>query len=466
MSERRPGVVVELFAGVGGFRLGLEGVPWKPRSDPDWRVEWSNQWEPSTRRQDASSCYVRRFGPSGHSAVDIAAALDYRLDGQPPATSEVAEVSPLPTDIDLLVGGFPCQDYSVAKSRSRASGIVGLKGVLWWQIARLLAGSDGRAGRPLVNPPTLVLLENVDRLLKSPSGRRGHDFAVMLGTFAIHGYDVQWRVVDASAYGNPQRRKRVFILAERRNETPSHIGLMHAAQMLTRTGALARALPVVAEIEDLREVELPVHPRQLVDLVRISEGFASAQPRSPFADSGTMVGGRIFTGRTAPRSRKRPRTLDDVLIRERPVPEEFFVPESDLESWRRLKERKSLSRVSRRDGIPYKYSEGSMQFPDPLDRPARTILTGEGGRTPSRFKHVVPVTDDPQCRTHRRLMPEELEKLQGFPPGWTTRRADGSRISDTRRAFFMGNALVVDIVRRIGTRLAEDRREGRSSLGL
>ena len=457
-------MVVELFAGVGGFRLGLEGVPGRRRREPDWQVAWSNQWEPSTRRQDASSCYVGRFGAAGHSAVDITAALDHRLDGHEPASPDVAQVPPLPATIDLLVGGFPCQDYSVAKSRSRADGIAGGKGVLWWQIERLLRGSDGLGGRPRVDPPKYVLLENVDRLLKSPADRRGHDFAVMLGTFALHGYDVQWRVVDASAYGNPQRRKRVFILAERRTDSPVPIDEEAAGRILTRRGTLARALPVERTVDPVRTVRLPVDVRDPVDLVRISERFHTEDGRSPFADSGVMIGDAIVTGRTSPRSRRRQRVLGDVLIADDRVPDEFRISDEDERIWKTLRAGKTVRRVSHRDGrpFPYDYSEGNMGFPDRVDRPSRTILTGEGGRTPLRFKHVVALRDG----GYRRLTPRELERLQGFPPGWTAKRADGSRIPDTRRAFFMGNALVVDIVRRIGRTLAEDRRNGRATHGL
>ena len=457
-------MVVELFAGVGGFRLGLEGVPGRRRREPDWQVAWSNQWEPSTRRQDASSCYVRRFGAAGHSSVDITAALDHRLDGHEPTSPEVARVPPLPAVTDLLVGGFPCQDYSVAKSRSRASGIAGGKGVLWWQIERLLRGSDGLAGRPRVDPPKYVLLENVDRLLKSPASRRGHDFAVMLATFALHDYDVQWRVVDASTYGNPQRRKRVFILAERRADSPAHFDEATAGHILTKTGTLARSLRVEGTVDSIRTVRLPVDVRAPLDLVRISERFHTEDGRSPFADSGVMIGGSIVTGRTFPKSRRRQRVLGDVLIADDRVPDEFLISDDDAKIWKSLKAGKTVRRVSHRDGraFSYDYSEGNMSFPDKNDRPSRTILTGEGGRTPSRFKHVVAFGGG----GYRRLTPGELERLQGFPPGWTAKRADGSLIPDTRRAFFMGNALVVDIVRRIGRTLAEDRRNGRATHGL
>src|SRR5699024_5905062 len=104
---------------------------------------------------------------------------------------------------DLIVGGFPCQDYSVARSLSGEKGIQGKKGVLFWEIARAIENTH----------PKYVLLENVDRLLKSPSSQRGRDFAVMLATFQHFDYSVEWRVINAADYGFPQRRRRVFIFA-------------------------------------------------------------------------------------------------------------------------------------------------------------------------------------------------------------------------------------------------------------
>ena len=87
--------VVELFAGVGGFRLGLEAA-----SDR-YKVIWANQWEPYKDDQWAFDCYVSHFGKSpNHVCKDIAVAK-----------------KDIP-DHDLLVGGFPCQDYSIMKKNS------------------------------------------------------------------------------------------------------------------------------------------------------------------------------------------------------------------------------------------------------------------------------------------------------------------------------------------------------------
>jgi len=87
-----------------------------------------------------------------------------------------------------------------------------------------------------------------------------------------------------------------------------------------------------------------------------------------------------------------------------------------------------------------------MIFPDALDKPSRTIITGEGGSSPSRFKHVIETKDGRK----RRLTPIELERLNMFPDNHT------EGVSDVRRAFFMGNALVVGIIEKLGESLAKN----------
>jgi len=211
------GKVAELFAGVGGFRIGLARAGWK--------TVYSNQWEPATKVQHASNVYVANFGEEGHSNQDI------------------SEVERVPSKFDLLVGGFPCQDYSVAKTLSSAKGLRGKKGVLWWEILRLVDEHQ----------PKFIFLENVDRLLKSPATQRGRDFAVMLRTLGDAGYVIEWRVVNAAEYGFPQRRIRVFIVAKRSKFLKGRVSPL---EFITQTGILARALPVTAAELNCAEVAI------------------------------------------------------------------------------------------------------------------------------------------------------------------------------------------------------------------
>ncbi len=400
---RKAGTVAELFAGVGGFRLGLE------RSG--WQVVWSNQFEPSTKGQHASDCYVARFGPEGHVNRDIAEVV-------------AADVP----DVDLLVGGFPCQDYSVAKTLNQAHGIEGKKGVLWWEIERFLAEKR----------PRMVFLENVDRLLKSPASQRGRDFAIILNRLDAAGYSVEWRVVNAADYGFPQRRRRVMIVGTRSSDIGSPADVLH------ESGVLARALPVYKSrgvIDGFEFESFGVDG----DVTDVSAGFGIGDAKSRFRSAGLMRQGKVWTGDLRPKFGGVPQLLADILVPEEEVPDAFFIPSSELAKWKYLKGPKNIPRVSR-SGVEYLYSEGGIAFPDALDQPSRTILTGEGGATPSRFKHIIKVD-----RRHRRLTPIELERLNGFPDNWTD-----TGMPDGRRAFMMGNALVVGLVERIGRVVAAE----------
>ena len=401
---RPVGTVAELFAGVGGFRIGLARAGWK--------TVFSNQWEPSTKAQHASDVYVARFGAEGHSNEDI------------------ATVQEIPVEFDMLVGGFPCQDYSVAKSAKSATGLEGKKGVLWWEILRLITQ----------HKPKFIFLENVDRLLKSPSSQRGRDFAVMLTTLGNAGYTVEWRVVNAADYGFPQRRIRVFIVARRMETKESErtvSGILH------ESGVLAKALPVQTNDGGVSEIYLAT------DATVTSKGFNQGGSRSPFLNTGFFSNGVAYTARTESVPHAQSSVLGDVLVAEDEVPDEYWVPAATLGQWEFLKGAKSIERTHADSGFQYKYSEGKMAFPDSLDRPSRTILTGEGGQTPSRFKHVIRTSGG-----YRRLTPLELERLCGFPDDWTQPPGLTYKISDGRRAFFMGNALVIGLVEKVGKEIA------------
>jgi DNA (cytosine-5)-methyltransferase 1 len=403
------GTVAELFAGVGGFRIGLAKAGLK--------TVFSNQWEPSTKIQHASSVYIANFGEDGHTSIDI------------------ARVEEIPTSFDLLVGGFPCQDYSVAKTLRSSKGLRGKKGVLWWEILRLVEN----------HKPKFIFLENVDRLLKSPSTQRGRDFAVMLRTLSDAGYIVEWRVVNAAEYGFPQRRIRVFIVARRGKTLGKSVTPF---EYITKSGILAKALPIVSTQLDCTEIEIEE------DWGQVSKYFnKKASEKSPFMNSGVFVKGIAYTLKTEANPKKKEfASLGDVLQKDSELDDEFIIPKSQWKAWEYLKGAKSIERVHKGSGTKYKYAEGSMAFPDLASNPSRTILTGEGGSTPSRFKHIIRTRDG----GYRRLTPIELERLNGFPDDWTKFDADGKEIADSKRAFFMGNALVIGLVEKVGKVLAEE----------
>lgn len=394
--------VVELFAGVGGFRIGLE------RASGRFRTVWNNQWEPSTKRQDASAVYCRKFGAEGHSNVDIAAV----------PTEEIPRHN-------LLVGGFPCQDYSVATTLKRSGGIEGKKGVLWWQIYRIISESREK--------PEYLFFENVDRLLKSPASQRGRDFAIILASLADLGYTVEWRVINAADYGMPQRRRRTYILGYLERSAVAGT-VQDAEKWIMKGGAIAEAFPVRRK-EEKRTRVFSIEGT----LDEVSANFNAGKEKFEFENAGIMKKRRVTTVATVPDYDGPHILLGQLLLPEEEVPEDFFIPNTDLPKWEYLKGGKQEMRRSA-EGFEYKYSEGSMAFPDPLDKPSRTIITGEGGSGPSRFKHVVRT----ESGRYRRLTPIELERLNMFPD----RHTEGA--SDSRRAFLMGNALVTGIIEKIG----------------
>lgn len=416
MSEIK---IAELFAGVGGFRLGLEG--YDSREHPEFSMPpagpfktiWANQWEPpgTQARQFAARCYANRFGKNSVVNEDINKVLEQAEAGE--------RVIP---DVDMVVGGFPCQDYSVARPLNQARGIEGKKGVLWWDIYHFLEMKTPRFG----------LFENVDRLLKSPAAQRGRDFAIILSCLADLGYAVEWRVVNSAEYGYPQRRKRVYIFCELTSE---QIELSDRLE----NGVMAHAFPAIYAGE---KTELDVLP----DPYENSASFGVGKKVSPFMSAGVMQGCKVLTCNFVENYTGPHRVLKDVLVPEDEVPANFFIDSEKLDKWRYLKGTKREERTNKKTGFTYMYSEGSMSFPDSIDKPSRTILTGEGGTGASRFKHVVECEDG----RYRRLVPDELDQLQGFPRGWTN-----VGMTDGNRAFCMGNALVTGIPHRIGKAMTD-----------
>lgn len=418
--------VIELFAGVGGFRLGLSGGPGMPDRlhHKYYKIVWSNQWEPARKTQHASDIYVKRFGPNGHSNEDINKVIQDHFQEIP--------------NHDLLVGGFPCQDYSVARTLNEAVGIIGKKGVLWWSIYNILK-------RKRVKPHYLFL-ENVDRLLKSPADQRGRDFAIMLSSLANLGYSVEWRMINAADYGYPQRRRRVYFLCyyKKSDLYKKMKRLDNKWEWISNKGVLSKAFPVAVKTEPL--LKKPVLTLD-ADLVNITNSFNKKNPsKTVFSNAGVMIDHKVWTTDYKPEFNGCFFCLENKLIDEENVPDEFFIDEKELEKWQSLKDAKSVKRISKRTGAEYTYDEGKMVFPDRLDWPSRTIVTGEGGRSPSRFKHVI---KRPNGR-YRRLTPIELERLNGFPAGHT----EGAL--DNIRAFLMGNALVVGIIDRVGEILIKE----------
>lgn len=431
--------VLELFAGVGGFRFGLNEV--KNDAGNAFEVVWANQFEPSSKKQWAADVYKARWGSADLVNEDIFKVLDDEA-----AMARIDALCP-----DMLVGGFPCQDYSVAQPLSRSQGLAGKKGVLWWSIHRLLEARID-AGSPV----KYVMLENVDRLLSTPTNCRGRDFAVILAALQSLGYAVEWRVVNAADYGHAQKRRRVFIMAYHQS-TALYAKLaakvqQDASDWMLSCGVLASALPAqLKDGSDVRSFAVQA------DVYAAQETYTPVKGRSQFAAGGVCLAGQVWTGDMQAQAfsdytqftgQRQAMTLGDVVGQTtQEVAQRFFLTTEALPRWQALKGAKSSPRVNA-SGHAYEYKEGAVAFPDPLQRPARTIITSEGGTCASRTSHVVAHADG----RLRRLVPEELEALNGFDRGFT----DIPNIPAAKRAFLMGNALVTGLVTRLGEVLSAE----------
>jgi len=400
--------VVELFAGVGGFRIGLEKTN-------KFEIVWSNQWEPGKSKQHASDVYVNRFGNDNHSNEDI----------------ESVKTKDIPNH-DVLVGGFPCQDYSVASLLKNSKGLLGKKGVLWWSIYRILDEKKKK--------PSFLILENVDRLLGSPVNQKGRDFAMMLSSLNNLGYAVEWRVINAGDYGMPQRRRRVFILGYYKNsKLYNEMKTTVVSNWIHKEGVLAKQF----KVEQPNSLFIADNFELDSNLKKVSDKFNLENQNKKFKNAGIMFDGKVTTAQTTPVFNGKKTVLRDILEDTR-VEEDFYINNEDLTRWEIEKGAKSKMRT--KDGFTYEWKEGAISFPDNLDKPSRTIITSEGGKSPARIKHVVDTKFG-----KRRLTPLELERLNMFPDNHTLLEG----VSNNIRAFLMGNALVIGIVTKIGKEISK-----------
>lgn len=390
--------ICELFAGVGGFRVGFEN------QSKEWNTVFANQWEPSKKVQHAFECYKSHFeqygGITEYSNMDIT---------QVPSS--------LIPNFSILLGGFPCQDYSVASTG--AKGIEGKKGVLWWEIERIIKDKQ----------PPFILLENVDRLLKSPSSQRGRDFAVILGCLSKLGYYVEWRVINSADYGFQQRRRRIFIFASH-NSTKYFDNISNYENNLIQSTGFFASTFKVNDIDSSTLSHTNLIKDFKFDILKISNDF-----KFDFKNSGFCINGKIYTAETTPKGiiTKNPITLNDIV--EEVVDSKYFLSDLDLEKWKYMKGPKAIERTSK-TGHKYTFREGGISFPDSLDKPARTMLTSESSK--NRSTHVI---KDKSTGKLRLLTPIECERINGFPDNWTN-----TGMTHSFRYFCMGNALVVNLI--------------------
>lgn len=450
--------IFSMFDGVGGFIVGLNNAN-QTIDEPLYQTTYSNQFEPSRKSQDAFEVGKYRFPNMQHINTDVELIPNETFD-------KMRE-----NGVNMIVGGFPCQDYSVARSKKHEMGIEGKKGVLFWQIIRAVNRIQ----------PDYLILENVDRLLKSPSKQRGRDFAIMLGAFNQLGYSVEWRVINAADYGRSQRRRRVFFFVYR-NDTPWAIKIDEQYESFTdsavslidgesqnnelydsyifKKGLFARQFPVEQSPYKKRhysQVLSEIDAEDLEYIPDINDNFTGT-----IWNTGIMRHGRYYTIDTAP-IQEQPITLGEIVQQARKYyvtaySEEAYgeylenfilTDEAKLKKFEYLRGAKKIERTTP-EGHKWIFSEGGMSAYDSFDLPARTMLTSEG--SVNRSTHFLF-----ENGKYRLLTPIEAELLQDFPPEWTKYKVDSNNnikeVSDRMRFFFMGNALVTGIVKRIGEEL-------------
>ena len=274
----------------------------------------------------------------------------------------------------------------------------------------------------------------------------------MLRTLLDNGYSVEWRVINAAEYGFPQKRRRVFIFAYHKSTNYFRkMDKINPVDLIYDEGIFARNFPIKKNIiEEVQNKLVPEYSEGIADehgtckiskdkfedIVEISDNFAFH-----FYNSGLMHNGNIFTFKTEPVECKTITTLGDILEKGE-VDEKYFLLDEKLEKWKYLKGSKKVPR-KRPNGETYYFSEGKLSFPDRLDVPARTMLTSES--TTNRSSHVV---KDIKTGNLRTLTPIETERIQMFPDNWTNVKSPA--MTERRRYFMMGNALVVGLVEKLG----------------
>ncbi|AVN58939.1 DNA (cytosine-5-)-methyltransferase [Mesoplasma florum] len=398
--------VVELFAGVGGFRLGLS------KSEGKFKTIFSNQWEPNKKPE---------------SQYAFKALRKNFIDEEDTLNNEDIAIAKykIPFGIDLLVGGFPCQDYSVAATK--AKGIQGKKGVLWWEISWILQHRK----------PKMVLLENVDRILKCPSDKRGRDFAIILKNLDKLGYNVEWKVINAAAYGEAQKRKRIFIFAWNRktkiNKTKNKNIFKLDNRQLNFESFFFREFPSEVILDDKNNMEIVLN--DFSDEIEVMNNWGG----SKFHDDGLMINGKIKSFKTKPKYDGPFKKMKDIIIDS--FDEKLLFTEEQFEKIKYMKGSKSIKRVNP-IGETYTWKEGAMNLYDSLEKPSRTMLTSES--TLNRSTHVIKISEN----KYRKISPIEAERLNGFDDNWTA-----DVMPERMRYFCMGNALVINLITKMGNEI-------------
>lgn len=386
-----------LFAGVGGFDLGFERAgmrcAWQVEIDPKCREVLARHWPDVERFEDVREC-------GSHN---------------------------LPA-VDLVCGGFPCQDISVA---GRRAGLAGERSGLWFEFRRVVAELR----------PRWVVIENVPGLLSSNGGR---DMGAVIGALAELRYGYAWTVLDSQFFGLAQRRRRVFIVGHSGDWTaPAKVlfepesGAGDSAPRRQTGANLARALTGSAGNgkrldPNGEDFVIAIDARNAAETGEVAhtlqakrDGYSlNAQPAVALAIRGREGGAAAELG-------------DDVS--------NALKGEggNGSRAWIVF----DTTQVASKDNDP------QLQAGDPRHPPALVELGAYNWQSGGDVRHSF---GKPQLQASqvpavgvRRLTPKECTRLQGFPDDWTAGQ------SDTARYRMMGNAVSVPVTEWIGRRIVK-----------
>lgn len=421
------------FSGIGGFEIGIHNA-WlsaKERSDNGGGQPLSN----------LRNGYGRRTNPTcvGYSEIDKYATQVYETNFKGvPNYGDITKIKAeeLP-DFDILVGGFPCQSFSIAGKRA---GFADTRGTLFFDLARIL-----RAKRP-----KLFVFENVKGLLSHDGGQT---FATIIEAIDELGYDCQWQVLNSKNHGVPQNRERIYIVGHLRgqprpevfpigggNEEDSRLS-GHISNTITARYEAGGTGTYVGESEpDAQKVKvgtLRTH-KDGEGFREIKSGVAPTIPARARQDgSGQPV---ILTSH--PIFGKGKRSVEYKTSDEVPTIRATHYKNGDNQP-------KVLVPEATKKG----YAEATVGQAINLNQPNSKTRRG-------RVSDVSPTLDTgmsihtltPDVRI-RRLTPIECERLQGFPDDWTKFNADGEQISDTQRYKMCGNAVTTNVVQAVFERI-------------
>jgi len=386
---------LSLFSGIGGFELGIQQAyenKNKLVETPTDTLSKRNIEESESRRR------VWEYAPNciGFSEIDKYAIQTYQKHFNHKNYGDITKINEkeLP-DFDLLVGGFPCQSFSIAGKRK---GFEDTRGTMFFEIARIIKEKQ----------PRFLLLENVKGLL---SHDKGNTFTTIISTLDELGYDLQWQVLNSKNFGVPQNRERVFIVG--------HLRGTGRPEVFPFGGTTAKDIKVVAELNS--ETWLKRH-----ECIRRVHDINGISPTIP-----TGQGGGVMNKIMIPEATKKgyaEATEGDSI--------NLSVPNSKTRR----------GRVGK--GVAQTIDTGMQQYTiqpfirNPYngktsDKETGTLGTSCGTSTGMTAQHLY------KDSKIRRLTPKECERLQGFPDNWT------EGVSDTQRYKQCGNAVTVNVVKEI-----------------